>query len=317
MPKFATSDELVSYCKKHSLKLSADWQGTTPNLRTGRIDDSDRASERLLELQILVPLEEGFEHGQTVEGVQTFGTVDPIWIPLSLWKQLSEQLPDDSSEIRKLSSWPVDRTFVYLDISDFSRASYGHQLLIINSLIQMVMDESLWTDENGLFAGYREWGSRQLESMICIGDGYIYAFADPVAATLFAARLACIIEHSVAQKKVLPLHFRIGVHAGPVSFFWDAGAKQWNYSGEGIVGGRRVLDAVGRRVDDVIYVSGEVRSRIMVSGGRSARSMDRESLMQCLINRGRRSDKHDRPWRVYEMNHSAVSPELIRWQKKV
>jgi class 3 adenylate cyclase len=140
----------------------------------------------------------------------------------------------------------------------------------------------------------------QAEAALCIGDGYIYVWNEAIGATRFAANLASEIERSVAAGKAPDFHFRMGVHVGPVRWFRDPGRDGWNYTGGGINGGNRVLSAIGKETDDVVFVSGEVRRAI-------AKDNEKSPLLQALHNRGRRADKHGKPWRVYELNHSARS----------
>ena len=70
--------------------------------------------------------------------------------------------------------------------------------------------------------------------------------------------------------------------------------------GDGINGGQRVLSAIGKETDDVVYVSGEARQEI------SRVPPLRGVLFTKLENKGRREDKHRTFWRVYQLNHSAI-----------
>jgi hypothetical protein len=120
-------------------------------------------------------------------------------------------------------------------------------------------------------------------------------------AAFFATALAYLIE-LLAAKKLLPVsyHFRMSVHAGPVYGFWDPGRNGWNYIGDGINGGQRVLGAIGKEVDDVLFISAEIKRSLTADfDGTKVYSM----LLSSLQNRGRRLDKHGNPWRVYEVNH--------------
>ena len=115
----------------------------------------------------------------------------------------------------------------------------------------------------------------------------------------------------------------MGVHVGEVYCFWDLGRGQqrnsddektddektddeirgdWNYIGDGINGGNRVLSAIGKGTDDVLFISGAVRKKLMDSPFTN----DKKDLIDNLHNRGRRKDKHGKPWRVYEVNHTAA-----------
>jgi class 3 adenylate cyclase len=113
-----------------------------------------------------------------------------------------------------------------------------------------------------------------------------------------------VIEVMVA-KRIVPVefHFRMGVHVGLVYCFWDAGRNGWNYAGSGINGGSRVLSAIGKDTDDVLFISAEVRQQIIAANDQTSVFRD---LIANLHNRGRRNDKHGNSWRVYEVNHTAV-----------
>jgi class 3 adenylate cyclase len=228
-------------------------------------------------------------------------------ISQQLRSDLDRDVQNEDSKVRRISSIPIDRTFAYLDISDFSKYKPGQEALIINSLIQVVHEESFWTGlGKGVFLKF--------EAMLCIGDGYIFVFKDPMEGAYFAAYLAQLIETLVANK-LLPVefHFRMGVHVGPVYSFWDPGRKDWNYIGDGINGGNRVLAAVGKDQDDVVFLSGQVRHAIFALQRTRTKA---SNLLGCLINRGRKADKHGNPWRVYELNHTALCgneiPEQFR-----
>jgi hypothetical protein len=67
-----------------------------------------------------------------------------VFVSHSLDVRLNALLADENSEIRALSTWPVEKTFVYVDVSDFSTHPVGRQQLIINSLIQITTNDKLW-----------------------------------------------------------------------------------------------------------------------------------------------------------------------------
>jgi hypothetical protein len=208
---------------------------------------------------------------------------------------------------------------VYVDVSDFSRHRPGQQALIVGALVSMVREWSYWN----MGAALDAW--HDLEAMLCIGDGYIFVLKDVVLATYFAAHLAQLIEVRVACRQVpVEFHFRMGVHVGPVYYLWDwgRGGRQgtgtvwevdgrlertevgdWNYIGDGINGGQRVLAAVGKDADDVLFVSGQVRQALTA---RDDGTMPCRRILDCLSNRGRRADKHNNFWRVYEVNHTRL-----------
>jgi len=229
---------------------------------------------------------------------------------------LNLELADEGSEARRLSSWPIDRCFVYLDVSDFSQQRPGQQSLIIRSIISMARNWTYWN------RGFALAAYLAVEAMLCIGDGYIFVLKEPKHGAYFAAYLATLVEERVARGlEPVEFHFRIGVHFGPVYCFWDwgrGGAEDvqkplihpetmdrnergdWNFIGEGINGGQRVLAAAGKDTDDVLFISGQVRSKLMAEadGIHECRP-----ILDFLVNRGRHADKHGRRWRLYEVNH--------------
>ena len=104
-------------------------------------------------------------------------------------------------------------------------------------------------------------------------------------------------------QKTLPVsyHFRMSVHSGPVYSFWDPGRNGWNYIGDGINGGARVLAAIGKDVDDVLFISAEIKQSMTTIADQAKMH---GLLLNSLQNKGRRPDKHGHPWRVYEVNHT-------------
>jgi class 3 adenylate cyclase len=221
-----------------------------------------------------------------------------IWVTRELLVSLNHSLHDDHGEFRKLSSWATTRSFVYIDVSDFSKAKSGHQALIINAIIKIINDDSRWN------ASLIHHVHKDIEAMLCIGDGYIFVFDDPVKATYFAAFLAQLIESMISHDRIVEFHFRMGVHSGRVFSFWDIGRNGWNYVGDGINGGNRVLSAIGKEADDILFISAQVRQKLIGRGESPC-----PQILSCLQNRGRRADKHGNPWRVYELNHSALTAD--------
>jgi hypothetical protein len=212
---------------------------------------------------------------------------------------------DEDSDIRRLSSWPVERAFVYVDVSGFSKHPLKQQVLIINSLVNLTNGSDYWPRATAAFMA-RE----QREASLCIGDGYIFVFRNAPSgayfAAYFAAYLAQLIETLIAKGKLLEFHFRISVHVGPVFRFWDRWGERaehgrWNYVGRGITEGERVLSAIGTDRDDIVFVSAETRRRIVaaLSGPESSQ------ILSHLQNRGRQKDKHEQFRRLYEVNHTA------------
>jgi class 3 adenylate cyclase len=203
-------------------------------------------------------------------------------------------LNEDQSDVRRLSVSPVDRTFVYIDVSEFSRFAAGQQLLVIQSMVAMFRNPSFWY-RNGFDL------SSRLEAYLCIGDGYIVVFQRALAAAAFAARFATELERARARKQLVQdYHFRVGVHTGPVYHFWDPGRNKWNYVGEGINGGQRILSAIGSDLDDVVYVSSATRDAVLDG----AQTELAQAVLTNLHNKGRHADKHGNRWRVYQLGHA-------------
>jgi hypothetical protein len=233
-----------------------------------------------------------------------FSKASKTWISSRLLDQLNALLAHEDAAVRRLSTWPIERSFVYIDVSDFSQYPPGQQCLIVNSLVRtvQVLSQSKVSEIRT--------SAENREASLCIGDGYIYVFRDSRAAAIFAASLAYLIELLVARK-ALPVsyHFRMSVHSGPVYSFWDPGRNDWNYIGDGINGGNRVLGAIGKDVDDVLFISAHIKQHLTAQ---TDGSRVHSSILNSLQNRGRRTDKHGNSWRVYEVNHtSAISSYFV------
>ncbi|MGD0464826.1 MAG: hypothetical protein ABSB74_20265 [Tepidisphaeraceae bacterium] len=240
----------------------------------------------------------------TESGNSLVGERLPVFVSHILDSRLNELLADENSEIRSLSSWPVEKTFVYVDVSGFSQHPVVDQLLIINSLIQITTDDRFWR----LATEAAMTARKDQEANLCIGDGYIFVFRKPWSAVYFAAHLAALIESMVAHGLLVDFHFRMSVNTGPVYRFWDkwgAGPTdgRWNYVGRGITDGERVLSAIGKEKDDVVFLSADTRTRIM--GAQSPDfPMYARDIPSYLQNRGRQEDKHKTFRRLYELNHT-------------
>jgi class 3 adenylate cyclase len=245
---------------------------------------------------------------EAVDGL--VGTESSLWVPEPLDQLLAEELDDEASDLRRLSNWPIRRTFVFVDISDFSKYRPGQQALMVTALTGIVRRHDFWS--GGPFA---ERALEDLEAMLCVGDGYIFVFTDSAHATYFAANLASLIEMLVARALVpVEIHFRMGVHVGPVYCFWDPGREDWNYIGEGINGGQRVLSVIGRETDDVLFISSRVRQELLASSDEGCAA---RLILANAQNKGRRLDKHSNPWRVYEVNHTNLMSEHVRSLKGI
>ncbi len=225
-----------------------------------------------------------------------------VFVTRRLFDDMQGRLAHEDDPIRRLSTSTMDRCFVYIDISDFSKYPPGQEVLILNSILGVIQVPRYWNPGPALNA----W--QAVEAKMCIGDGYIFVLRDPMLAVYFAAYLAQVLEVMVARKLTpVDFHFRMGVHVGPVYSFWDPGRNDWNYIGEGINGGQRVLSAIGKDTDDVLFISGQVRQALTANNDDSD---PYPRILASLQNRGRRADKHGMPWRVYEVHHSQLIRDL-------
>jgi hypothetical protein len=225
-----------------------------------------------------------------------------------LSERLERQLNDEKSEIRSLSSCPVEKSFVYVDVSGFSQHPVVHQLLIINSVIQIATDDKFWHIASESCRSARE----DQEANLCIGDGYIFVFSKPWSAVYFAGHLAVLIESMIARGLLTDFHFRMSVNTGLVYRFWDKWGTsptdgRWNYVGRGITDGERIKTAIGKKKDDVVFVSAETRKRIMATSF----PMYAREIPSFLQNRGTRKDKHKVSRRVYELDHTNWLGETV------
>ena len=280
---------LVEECKRRGIMLYAS-KGGFPLEKYANIGNAHlRSLQRTVEATQIGP-GSGLTWGES-----------NVWIPEGLVHVLDEKLADETSDIRRVSSLPIQRTFVYIDVSDFSKHPPGQQALIINSLVELVNGPRYW---NAPVAGLYELNTK-CEAMMCIGDGYIFVFKDPVDGVNFAAYLAYLVEVNVARRGMgresLPVefHFRMGAHCGKVFTFWDPGRNGWNYIGDGINGGNRVLSAMGKEHDDAVFISGQLKDELLK---RKEHTSPQPDIVRALQNRGRHADKHGNPWRVYELN---------------
>jgi class 3 adenylate cyclase len=306
---FEAKDELVQFCKEHVARPVVHQENDgRPGLGHGRSAATPRGTGRIFSLLTAVSPRPGSHDVETLDG--TVSEESSLWISKELDAKLADELDDEASDVRRLSTWPIRRTFVYTDISDFSKFRPGQQVLMVNGLARIARQHDFWDGDP-----LARRALADLETMLCIGDGYIYVFKDSAHATYFAAHLAALIELLWA-KALFPveIHFRMGVHVGPVYCFWDVGRNDWNYIGEGINGGQRVMSVIGRETDDVVFISSRVRQELLASS-------DHEGPARLLLsnaqNRGRRHDKQGNPWRVYEVSHTNVISDSLRSLKAI
>jgi hypothetical protein len=303
---FASSTRVIELCKHRGLMLFV--EGSTNDhllVRGGTAVDLGRKSVRnFQELRIARAVPSAAKHVFPA-GIQDWPS--GVFVTDAVVGQLNKSISDEGSDARCLSSLPVNRTFVYVDVSDFSQHPPAQQTLVINSLLSITREKRYWTAKP-------KRGLDSIEASLCIGDGYIFVLKSALHGTLFAAYLAQLIEILSAQGRLqMEFHFRVGVHTGLVYRFWDWGRGRngdWNYIGDGINGGQRVLSAVGKDTDDVVFVSADVRRSIQAEPKEPMRDL----ILAALQNRGRRKDKHGGFQRVYEVNHTEIAnPMLPDW----
>jgi len=305
-PTIKTESELVQFCKDGLRMLHAvnNLHGDNRIALSRNLFEHEDATQ-LWHLYFASPNFESTQPFQVVNARMHDQPATSLIVTSQLLGELDKSIASDTSELRWASSWPINRTFVYLDISDFSTDfSPGQQILILNSLGNILKDPTFGTSH---FFGAASGGPLPsfLEAMICVGDGYVFACRNTSGALILASLLAMCIEQMRADQLIVPFYFRMGIHVGEVNRFWDIGRKDWNYMGDGIIGSRRVLEAIGKDIDNVIFVSDAVQNAILQS---HSQLTIRASMLGAFSNRGRRYDKHRRAWRVYELDHMKLTP---------
>ena len=237
------------------------------------------------------------------EGFHTF----PYLVSSSVLQELNKRLLDDTDGVRRVSSWPIERSFAYFDVSDFSKQEPFAQAFIIKSLSTLSLSEFYWS------VPVLRDAQKSVEARLCIGDGFIFVLRSPTYAALFAGHLANLIERENAQMmSPIDFHYRASVHVGSVFCFWDIGRDDWNYIGDGSNGGNRVLTAMGKEKDDAVYISDTAKKLLWrESEVRSETSAIAKRILSGLQNRGRHSDKHGGLWRVYELSHVESLKDLL------
>jgi hypothetical protein len=308
-----TKEELVRYCKANSVMLFSELVAKTRHIV------QCRGTREFPDTTIMPPVSGSATTHFNLQKVVTGGMAGGIsgkdmdvFVPRSVYEEINKDLHNEGDDIRRLSSWTLPRAFVCLDVSDFSMNPPGQQTLIVNQINQLLRSKS-W-DLQGIAE------EPQLEAQLCTGDGYIYVCCDPRRATFFGARLAYLIDKAVSQKKSpVEFHYRMGIHFGEVYSFWDPGRKGWNYLGEGINGATRILESIGKDIDDVVYVSGTIRDLFLgepeedaLYSHKSGRTLY-EVIRDSMDNKGRRRDKHNEIRRVFQLNHTKIATTPQEW----
>lgn len=298
----------ADYCRLNGVMLFATEAGLTG------IDPVSYGGQEWVAPRVAVAVRPEDEGPKNPAGITSDFSL--LWVPRSLFETMSSIVKDgnEDDDIYRVSSRSVKRAFVYLDISGFSKYPPGQEALIINTLVRLTSDVGAWMDSGG--ASHQALES--VEAQLCIGDGYIYVFPDALKATLFASWMAELIQQLVAHREQnesdrrrLPVsfHFRIGIHYGPVYRFWDPGRKSWNYIGDGINGGNRVLSVIDKKYDDVVFISDAVANEFIA---RAPHDGIYKRVRNCLESRGRQEDKHGKGWRVFLLNHTKLCEEEVQ-----
>ena len=133
MQYFDDKDKLVKYCKEHGIMLFVD------NLRPLETRKIAVASEKERDGQTWFEYAKaGYEYPPTEPVIDGLKEVPSgIVVSPDLHGALLHDIQNDCDDIRRLSSWPIERTFVYVDISNFSSYVPAQQAIVINDLIQL------------------------------------------------------------------------------------------------------------------------------------------------------------------------------------
>lgn len=293
---FVDGSDVIRYCTENGISLYVHEAAFFGGVREITIRDQKNVQIELTGLHAIQP-----NYDNPADAVAlTYSREPALFVTKALYHKMNTELRDPESECFKCSSLQVDKTFVYVDVSGFSQHPVGHQLAIINWLAGV---SSSAHNRERMPDVYED-----LEASICIGDGYIFVFNVPHFAALFAAYVATCIEHLVAMKELIEFHFRMSVHTGPVYRFWDRAKEpsegRWNYIGRGITDGQRTLESMGKKKDDVVYLSAETRAQIRAAADKTGRKQWIFDATPWLDNRGSRADKHGKMRRLYEVNHT-------------
>jgi hypothetical protein len=209
---------LTDFCRRHGIMLHA----ATDNISIGASQTFNGIVWLSLDRAVAVQPEQDIP--QNPAGITRLRS--GIWVPFSLPETFRHVFEgnEENEHLWCVSSRTVKRAFVYLDVSGFSKYGPGQQALIISTLIGLVNHPRYWQMAEAHDA------YTNMEAQLCIGDGYIFVFPDPLKATFFACWMAELIQQLVARRGTGPddfpieFHFRMGVHYGPVYRFWDPGS---------------------------------------------------------------------------------------------
>jgi hypothetical protein len=172
---FFDRDTLADYCRRYGTMLYTTAVGFM------RGEDRNCGNRDWVSLMRAVAIRPEDEGPQNPAGIRSDCTL--LWVPTTLFETLSDVFAhgNEQDPLWCVSSHPVKRAFVYLDVSGFSKYPPGQEALVVNSLVWLTSDLGFWSYEPAAEA------LRDLEAQLCIGDGYIYVFRIPLMATFFAA----------------------------------------------------------------------------------------------------------------------------------
>lgn len=139
---FADCSKLVEHCKKCGVMLTANDGYTDDQISFDDTMASVGSASFSLLYRCVVPPPRWHMH-MTPSGVIPEDR-PRIWVTRSVFDALQQDILDEDSEVRKITAVPVERTFVYLDISDVSQYPPAQQALAVNALGQIVTDEARW-----------------------------------------------------------------------------------------------------------------------------------------------------------------------------
>ena len=86
----------------------------------------------------------GTFQGEFVNLTRTGGGRSKVWLKKELNEELGADMMDDTSDIRRISDIPITRSFVFVDVSDFSEFTPMEQLLVVSSLANIVKRKDIW-----------------------------------------------------------------------------------------------------------------------------------------------------------------------------
>ncbi len=189
MDTFDTIESLINHCKNKSIILGVD--GTVHPSRVHVNAQSLENGVQVFELMVAFATDaNSWTHGMHLRGIDWIQS--GLMVSNELLRQINNELSNPDSDIRRLSSWPIEQSFVYFDISDYTTMPHSHQLMAITYLNELLDD----TVRRGRYSQLRSL----VETKLSIGDGFIFVVGEAMIAAEFAAHLANLIENAVAHE---------------------------------------------------------------------------------------------------------------------